>query len=206
MTRDQRNFECPMNVGGTEAAPTIAGPGLALTAVPITTAGAPTISADAIATIATASAATDTPAQRNLRLSGLWPVSAEKSPRLRGWRAARVGGNRKLLESWCARCESSKDRSASVQAALGPSNHRARATRSLRSACSKRLCMISSPLSTRAVFRAHGTKFLRTSRAAQWRIRQSEYGIFTSRAASARCPAGASATPGGQASGRRVVL
>jgi hypothetical protein len=49
-----------MNVGGTEAAPTIPGPGLALTAVPITTEGAPTITADAIATITTASAAIET--------------------------------------------------------------------------------------------------------------------------------------------------
>jgi len=163
--RDQRDFAGSMKAGGTEAAPTIAGPGLALAAVPITTAGAPTITADAIATIATASAAIETPALRNLRRSGTWPAPAEKTPRLRGWRAARVGGNRKLLESWCALCESSKDRSASVRAALGPGNHRARATRSLRNTCSKRLCMISSPLSTRAVFLAHGRQFPRTRRA-----------------------------------------
>jgi hypothetical protein len=139
-------FVRAMNVGATDAAPKIAGPGLALTVVPITTAGTPTITADAIATIATASAATETLALRNLRRSSLWPAPAKKAPRLRGWRAARVGGNRRSLESSCARCESSKDRSAFVRAALGPGNQRARATRSLRSSfCSRLFSMVSSP-------------------------------------------------------------
>ena len=70
MTRDQCNFDCPMNVGGTEVAPKIAGPGLTPAAAPITTDGAPTINADAIATITMANAAIEISALRRLRHIG----------------------------------------------------------------------------------------------------------------------------------------
>src|SRR5882757_9338093 len=82
-----------MNAGGTDAAPTIAGPGLKLTPAPVIAIGAPTISAEVTATTTTARATIDRLALRHaLRFFG-GSVTLEKTPRLRGVRAARVGGN-----------------------------------------------------------------------------------------------------------------
>ncbi len=82
-----------MNAGGTDAAPKMAGPGLRFTALPMIAAGVPTISAEATATTATASATIDKSALRDARGCFGGSVASEKIPRLRGARAARVGGN-----------------------------------------------------------------------------------------------------------------
>src|SRR5213079_3204589 len=87
-----RALECSVNAGGTDAAPTIAGPGL--TFAPVIAIGAPTISAEATATTATARVTIDKSALRHERCFFDAPGALEKTPRLRDVRAARVGGNR----------------------------------------------------------------------------------------------------------------
>jgi hypothetical protein len=82
-----------MKAGGTDAAPTIAGPGLKLTPTSVIAIGAPTINAEAMATTATAKATIERLLPRHaLGFFGA-SVILEKTPRLRGVRAARVGGN-----------------------------------------------------------------------------------------------------------------
>ncbi len=114
-----RVLKCSMNAGGTDAAPTIAGPGL--TFAPVIAIGAPTISAEAMATTATARATIDKSALRHGRCFFDAPGALEKTPRLRDVRAARVGGNRggKPKSKSCrvvCECRSSLPRSRAIPA------------------------------------------------------------------------------------------
>src|SRR5664279_4706345 len=101
-----------MNAGGTDAAPTMAGPGLKLAPPPVIAIGAPTISVAAIATTATASATIDRSTLRHELFFLAGSVALEKIPRLRGVRAARVGGNCETERNSKSRRGSGKQRSA----------------------------------------------------------------------------------------------
>jgi hypothetical protein len=135
-----------MNAGGTDAAPTIAGPGLKLAPAPEIAIGAPTISAEAMATTATARATIDRLALRHALCFFVGSVTLEKIPRLRGVRAARVGGNcvgeaKSKSRLVACKCGSSRTRSLATPATqCGLPVRTRRATR-----LSMLLSMISSP-------------------------------------------------------------
>jgi len=149
-----------MNAGGTDAAPTIAGPGLKLGPAPEIAIGAPTISAEAMATTATAKATTDMSALRHALCFFGASVTLEKTPRLRGGRAARVGGNcggglksKSRRVAW--NCRSSRTPSLAR-----PVTQRGRLMRTLRATrLSLILSMISSPRGFERAYCVHGSQF-----------------------------------------------
>jgi len=145
-----------MNAGGTDAAPTIAGPGFRLIAPPII-AGAPTISVAATATTAIASATIVISALRHPLCFFGRSVALKKNPRLRGVRAARVGGNgfsersaKVLPGCWRHRLSLTRSRDR-------PDIQRGRIVRNLRvNGRSMFVFMIFSPKSCERFCRVHG--------------------------------------------------
>jgi hypothetical protein len=155
----QRVLDGSMNAGGTDAAPTIAGPGFRLTTAPMIAVGAPTISAEAMATTATARATIDTSALRHARCFFGGSGVLEKTPRPRGVRAARGGGNgfselnaKALPAYW-------RHRLSLTQSRDRPGIQRGRMVRTLRVTCRSMLrSMIFSLTSCERVYRVHGTQ------------------------------------------------